>query len=83
MNKERVDAHIKTLSELELSELIKITAQNVHRLTIRKNNALNREVGTSAFASKANRTTLYAKSRQMTDVCNQEVELLKYLVSKL
>jgi hypothetical protein len=68
---------------LELTELIKKTAQNIHRLNTAKQKALEAELNTDSHCSRAKRTTLVANSYKATSSYSQLVEDFKIMVSKL
>ena len=83
MNTQQVDDYIQKLSEQELIDFAKQTAQRLSRLSKSKAKALEAELSASAYVSRAKRTTLVANAGKVSDQYSKQVELLKYVVSKL
>jgi hypothetical protein len=83
MNRERLEEYLSTLTEEQYADLIKKTAQELCKLLKRKNNALKSELDTSAYCSRAKRTTLYANAFKISEQYNKQVEFLKEIVLRL
>jgi hypothetical protein len=83
MNKERIDKYLSELSVTEMVNFIKTTSQSLSGLRKRLDNALKKEMETTAYCSRAKRTTLYANSYKLSKQYSDTEELLKYIVSKL
>lgn len=74
---------VNRLNEQELMDLIKSTALDLHRGYRSKNKRSDSEFSASAYSTRAKVTSLYAKTEKSIQVYNGNVQLLKYLVSKL
>lgn len=83
MNTEKLDEYISGLSNLELVEFAKKTAQNTFKNAVLLQKSLDRELNTTSHCSRALRTTLYANSHVRSKSYMDSVELLKYIVKKL
>lgn len=83
MEKQRIDEFLKGKTELEITHLVKSTAQSVHQARKRLDNALKVELETSSHCSRVRRTTLYANSFKANKSYNDLVDMLKVLVKKL
>jgi len=83
---EKLERFINVLNTLDLNGRIDImyeTAKNIVRSKKKLDNALKQELETSAFCSRAKRTTLYANSHKISSVYHKQIDELRIIVKTL
>jgi len=83
INYKVLNKYIDTLTDADLHEYMKITSQSVVRLSKQKTKAAISELNESSNCSRAKRTSLVAKSYNITNAYNRELETLKHIISRL
>ena len=78
-----LDRYIDNLTSEELHSYMKLIANNVNKLYKQKIKALEAEINTDAYCSRAKRTTLVAKSYNITQAYNAEITTLKHIINRL
>jgi len=83
INYTTLDRYIDKLTTEELHNYMKLIANSVNKLYKQKAKAMEVEINTDAYCSRAKRTTLVAKSYNITQAYDAEVETLKRIIKRL
>ena len=83
INYTTLDRYIGKLTTEELHNYMKLIANSVNRLYKQKTKAMEAEINTDAYCSRAKRTTLVAKSYNITQAYDAEVDTLKRIIKRL
>ena len=78
-----LDSYIDKLTSEELHNYMKLIAISVNKLYKQKTKSMEAEINTDAYCSRAKRTTLVAKSYNITQAYYAEVETLKHIIKRL